>query len=250
MSETIAAVRAELTKLRGIRGTLVALVLFAAVSVLVGALDGWSARRAIETHSRLLRVDFTPQQAGLDGILYGQLALIVFGVLVVSAEYASGMARVSLLAVPLRRRLYTAKVLAAAGVAGIVAVPVTLLSYLVTELALGSHGATIGDVGVPEALAGGVVYLVLMGLFAAGLAWTARSAVVPLAVLLPMVLGGSHLLSLLGLTKGLVRYFPDQAGAKMLSVGSDQVFFGFTVMLAWTAAALAVGYLRHLRWDN
>lgn len=100
MSETLAAVRAETTKLRGIRGTRISLLLFAAVSVLIAALDGWSAKNALESDNPSLRSDFTPEQAGLDGILYGQLALIVFGVLVVTSEYTSGMIRVSLLAVP------------------------------------------------------------------------------------------------------------------------------------------------------
>lgn len=250
MSETIPAVRAELAKLRGVRSTFVALLLFAVLSVLVAALGGWSAKNAIESRSPLLRSDFTAEQAGLDGVLYGQLALIVFGVLVVSAEYASGMMRVSLLAVPLRGRLYVAKLFAAAAVAVAVAVPVTVVSYLVTQAALGSHGASIGASGVPRALAGAVVYLTLMCLFAASTASIARSAVVPLAVLLPMVLVGSHLLSLLGLTREVVRYLPDQAGAKMLAVGSDEAFHGLAVMLAWTVAAAVVGYLRHLRWDT
>ncbi|MGC9437470.1 hypothetical protein [Streptomyces sp. WG5] len=109
MSETAAAVRAEFTKLLGIRGTLAALLLFAPFSLLIAALGGWSAKGAIESDSPGLRPDFTPQQAGLDGVLYGQLALIVFGVLIVSSEYTSGMMRVSLLAVPRRGRLYAAK---------------------------------------------------------------------------------------------------------------------------------------------
>jgi ABC-2 type transport system permease protein len=95
-----------------------------------------------------------------------------------------------------------------------------------------------------------VVYLTLMCLFAVGTASVARNAVIPLAVLLPMVLIGSQLLSVLGLTKDLARFLPDQAGTHMLEVGSDQAFFGFAVMLAWTAAITALGYLRHVRWDN
>ncbi|MFE2070107.1 hypothetical protein ACFXDH_48415 [Streptomyces sp. NPDC059467] len=98
MAETLAAVRAETIKLRGIRGTRLSLLLFAVVSVLVAALDGWSARHALASGNPSLRSDFTPEQAGLESILYGQLALIVFGVLVVTSEYTSGMMRVSLLA--------------------------------------------------------------------------------------------------------------------------------------------------------
>ncbi|WEH16169.1 ABC transporter permease [Streptomyces sp. VNUA24] len=249
MSETAAAIRAEFTKVRGIRGTFVALLLFVPVSVFIAALGGWSAKGAIESDSPGLRSDFTPEQAGLDGILYGQLALLVFGVLIVSSEYASGMMRVSLLAVPRRGRLYAAKMTVTALAAAAVAAPVIVVSYLVTQAALGSHGSSIDASGVPRALAGAVVYLTLMSLFAAGVAATARSAVLPLAVLLPMVLAGTQILSVIGATKEVARYFPDQAGMRMLAVQSHDAHTGFAVLLVWTAAALTAGYLRHRRWD-
>ncbi|OIJ94239.1 ABC transporter permease [Streptomyces colonosanans] len=250
MSETFAAVSAETIKLRGIRGAHLSLLLFALVSILIAALDGWSAKGALDSGNPSLRADFTPQQAGLVGVLYGQLALIVFGVLVVTSEYTSGMMRVSLLAVPRRGRLYAAKMTVTAVAAVAVAAPVTVLAYLVTQLALGSHGASLGASGVPRALAGAVVYLTLMCLFAAGTAAIARNAVIPLAVLLPMVLAGTHLLSLIGAAKEMTRYFPDQAGRELLNVDSPHTAFGFTVLLAWTVAALVWGLVRHLRWDT
>jgi ABC-type transport system involved in multi-copper enzyme maturation permease subunit len=249
VSETVAAIHAEFTKLRCVRSTFIALLLFVPVSVLIAALDGWSARSALESDSPMLRDGFTPQQAGLDGILYGQLALIVFGVLVVASEYGSGMMRVSLLAVPRRGRLYAAKMAVTAAVTAVVAIPVTVVSYLVTQLALGPHGASIGASGVPRALVGAVVYLTLMCLFAASTAAMARNAIVPLAVLLPMVLAGSQILSIIGATKEVARYFPDRAGMQMLTVDSHDAYSGCAVLLAWTVAALACGYLRHRRWD-
>lgn len=250
VSETVAAVRAEVTKLPGARGAFAALLVFAPFSLAIAALGGWSAKGAIESGNPGLRSDFTPEQAGLYGILYGQLALIVFGVLAVSGEYTSGMMRVSLLAVPRRGRLYLAKMTVIAAAAAAVAIPVTIASYLVTQLALGPHGSTIEAAGVPRALAGAVVYLTLMSLLAASTAATARSAVVPLSVLLTLVLAGSQILSVIGATKDLARYFPDRAGTEMLRVGSDDALAGCAVLFVWTVAGLVVGYLRHRRWDE
>jgi ABC-2 type transport system permease protein len=252
MQEFVAALRAEFAKLRGSRGPLIALALFPAISIAVAALDGASANHAIATHSKLLAGDFTPQQAGLDGILYGQVALIALGVLAVTGEYATGMIKLSLLAVPRRGVFLAAKATALAVVATAVAAPTTVAGYLTTQLALGKYGASIGSAGVPRALAGGVAYLVLICLFSAGFAAITRSTVTPLAILIPLVLIGSHLLTLLGATKALARYFPDQAGDQMLTVrataGGLSPLAGLAVLMAWAAAALlAAGALTKMR---
>ncbi|MGH3252156.1 MAG: ABC transporter permease [Trebonia sp.] len=252
MRETTAAMNAEFTKLRSVRGTVLALTLFALISIGVAALDGWSAGHAIAAHSPMLRNGFTPEQAGFDGILYGQVAIIVFGVLVVTSEYGSGMIRLSLLAVPRRGRFFLSKMAVAALVIAVVAVPVTVVTYLVTQVALGRYGASISASGVPRALVGSVGYVVLMCLFAAALAAMTRNAIAPLAVLIPLVLAGSHLLTIIGPIKAVARYLPDQAGGQMLAVhvsgGSLSPAAGFAVLLAWVAVALAAGYvLQRLR---
>lgn len=247
--ETAAAMRAELAKLRSLRGTLIALALFALISVGVAALDGWSARQAIITHNPLLRPDFTADQAGLDGVQYGQVALIAFGVLIVTSEYGSGMIRLSLLAVPRRGQLYAAKMAVAVLAAVVVAIPATVIAYVTTQAALGPYGASISTPGVLRALAGAVCYLVLMCLFAAGIAVMTRNPIAPLAVLIPWVLIGSHLLSIIGVTKAIARFAPDQAGVQMLTIhvsrGSLSPIAGLAVLLAWVAVAQAGGYLLH-----
>jgi ABC-2 type transport system permease protein len=249
VSETLAAVHAEITKLRGVRGTSATLAAFVVISILIAALDGWSARNAIDSHSSMLRPDFSSQQAGFDGLLYGQLALIAFGAFAFSAEYASGMMRVSLLAVPRRGRLFAAKMLAAGAIAAVVATPVAVVCYLATQAALGSHGVSIGAPGVPRALAGAVVYLTSMTLLSAGMAAVSRNTMVPLAILLPLVLGAGRLLEMLGLTKKVAQYLPDQAGARLFTVNSGGVLVGFAAMLAWVVAAAIAGRIRHGRWD-
>src|ERR1700680_4793017 len=98
MRALVAASRAEFTKLRSMRSILVALSLFFPISIGIGALEGWSVRGAIASHSPMLRPDFSAAQAGFDGVLYGQLALIVFSVLLVTSEYGSRMIGLSLLA--------------------------------------------------------------------------------------------------------------------------------------------------------
>ncbi len=244
-----AAVRAEVTKLWTVRATPIALALVFATSVGIGILSGWSARMAIESDNPALRPDFTPEEAGLDGILYGQIAMIVFGVLVVTSEYGTGMIRLSLIAVPRREQFYAAKLAVAALAAALVAAPAAILGYLATQAALGPHGASITTPGVPGALGGAVLYLTLMCLLAAGIAAAARSAILPLAVLLPLVLAGSQILSVINATSELAKYLPDRAGISLLSVRvPDDVEAlsapaGLAVLVAWSLAAVLGGLL-------
>ncbi|MEV7387720.1 MULTISPECIES: histidine kinase dimerization/phosphoacceptor domain-containing protein [unclassified Streptomyces] len=57
-------------------------------------------------------------------------------------------------------------------------------------------------------------------------------------------------LSLVGATRELARYFPDQAGNELLTVRSPHTAFGFAVLLAWTVAALGWSWARQRRWDG
>jgi hypothetical protein len=249
LAAALAALRAELTKLRSERGALIALLLFVVTSVAVGALDGWSAQHAIRTHSPLLASGFTPEQSGTVGVLYGQVALIAFGVLAVTSEYGSGMIRLSLLAMPRRGQHYTAKMASTAVPCAVLAVPGSVIAYAATQVALGPYGAPVTAPGVPRALAGAAAYLVLMCLLAAGFAVITRSAVAPLAILIPMVLAGSHLLTLIGATKEIARYLPDQAGMQMLAVhvnrGDLTPAMGTAVLAGWVAVAQAGGCVLH-----
>lgn len=250
----VAASRAEFTKLRSMRSTLVTLLLFFPISIGIGALEGWSVRGAIASHSPMLIPDFSAAQAGFDGALIGQLALIVFSVLLVTSEYGSHMIGLSLLAVPRRSHFYAAKMTVVGLAAAVVAIPAVVLAYLATELALGPYGSSPLASGVPRAMLGAVGYLTLMSVFAAGIAVMARNPIVPLATLLPLVLAGSQILSIIGATEVIARFLPDRAGMRMLAVSAGSgnqlsSVAGFAVMLVWTAAALIGGYILLSRRD-
>ncbi|MEV4253468.1 ABC transporter permease [Spirillospora sp. NPDC049652] len=236
-------VRAELVKLRTVRGPLVALALVPVVSIGVGALNGASGRQALDSHSLMVRPDFTAQQAGFDGVQYGMLALIVFGVLAVSGDPLGP----ALLAVPGRARFHAAKLVTVV----LVALPVVAFSVVasdaVTQAALGPYGKSLGESGVPGALVGAVAYLTGMCVLAAGLTMMTRTALVPLAVLLPLVTVGSQLLTISEASRPAARFLPDRAGARLLAVrpehGEPGSALGGAVLLAWVAAAVAGGLL-------
>ncbi len=91
----------EWTKLRSVRATWWCTGLYLLV---VGA-AGWLAAASTDTSAR---ADIAVQTA-LTGFGFGQLVLVVLGVLAVSTEFSSGMVLVSLTTVPRRTRLLVAK---------------------------------------------------------------------------------------------------------------------------------------------
>ena len=98
-----AVLRSEWTKLRSLRSTWWCTAIFL---LTVGA-TAWLAAASTDTAPRAdVAVGVT-----LTGFGFGQLVLLVLGVLVVTSEFASGLALVSMTAVPRRTRLLLAKTL-------------------------------------------------------------------------------------------------------------------------------------------
>ncbi|MFC5187658.1 ABC transporter permease [Actinomadura harenae] len=245
----IDAVRGELVKLRSVPGPLVSLALVPVISVGVGALNGWSGRQALTSHSSLLRPDFTAQQSGFDGVQYGMLALIVFGVLAVSGDPLGP----ALLAVPRRGAFMAAKMIAITVAALPVVVVSVVASDLATQMTLGPYGKSLGESGVPRALGGAVLYLMLMCVLAAGFTMMTRTPLVPLAVLLPLVTVGSQLLTVAAAGRRAAELLPDRAGARLLTVRPEHdalgPMLGGAVLVAWVVAAVAGGALVLRRRD-
>jgi ABC-2 type transport system permease protein len=96
-----ALLRSEWTRLRSVRATWWC----TAVYLLVVGGSGWLAAASTGTSAR---ADMAVQTA-LTGFGFGQLVLVVLGVLTVTGEFASGMVLVSFTAVPRRTRLLLAR---------------------------------------------------------------------------------------------------------------------------------------------
>jgi ABC-2 type transport system permease protein len=130
-----AVVRSEWTKLWSVRATWWCTAIYL---VVVGG-AGWLAAAGTQSSPR---ADVAVQTA-LIGFGFGQLVLVVVGVLAVTTEFASGMALVTVTAVPRRTRLLLAKTV-------VVAVYCILLSaVLVVVCALAARTFTAVPGGVP-----------------------------------------------------------------------------------------------------
>lgn len=243
-------IRSEWTKIRSVASTVWTLSLAVVVTVALGMLISALANNGFDSMSVQDRLTFDPTYTSFAGRGLGQLALIVFGVLVVSNEYSTGMIRTSLAAVPQRGTFLAGKVAVATGLALVVGLATGFLTFFLGQAMLGEHRAEIGDPGVLRAVIGGGLYMALIAMFSMGVAAMLRSPMLALGVLMPFFFLVSGILGVVSATEKFARYLPDQAGSKIMQVVppvDDETPYGpwggLAIMVLWVIAALVGGYL-------
>jgi ABC-2 type transport system permease protein len=249
-------VRSEWTKIRSVASTVWTLSLAAVVTVALGVLISLLSKNEFDDMSTKDRLSFDPTFISFAGMSLGQLAMIVFGVLVVSNEYSTGMIRTSLAAVPQRGTFLFSKIAVATGLAFVVALATTFVAFFLGQAMLGSHRAQIGDPGVLRAVIGGGLYMTLIALFSMGVATMLRSPMLSLGILMPFFFLISAILGNVDATKKVGQYLPDQAGSKIMQVVTpidDDVPYGpwggLGIMVLWVLVAVVGGYVLLKRRD-
>jgi ABC-type transport system involved in multi-copper enzyme maturation permease subunit len=250
MATPSAVLESEWTKIRSVRSTIWTLALAFIVTVALGAVICLVFNNTWNSLSPGDMATFDPTNASFFGMTLGQLALIVFGVLVISSEYSTGMIRTSLAAVPQRGAFYAAKATVAGALALVVGMATSFFAFFLGQSLLGSHKAHIGDPGVLRAVFGAGLYMTLLVLLCVGAAAILRSPMLGLGILMPFFFLVSPILSAVPKVKTVAHYFPDQAGQKIMQVvpsTDDHVSYGpwggIGIMAVWVAVALIGGYV-------
>ncbi|BAC70572.1 ABC transporter [Streptomyces avermitilis] len=249
-------VRSEWTKIRSVASTVWTLSLAVVVTIALGMLISALAGNEFDKMDPRDRLSFDPTFISFAGMSLGQLAMIVFGVLVVSNEYSTGMIRSSLAAVPQRGTFLFSKIAVAAGLALVVGIVTSFAAFFLGQAMLGSHRASISDTGVLRAVIGGGLYMTLIAMFSMGVAAMLRSPMLSLGILMPFFFLISNVLGNVSATKKIGRFLPDQAGSKIMQVvtplGDDTPYGpwgGLGIMVLWVVLALAGGYALLKRRD-
>ncbi|MFF8838761.1 ABC transporter permease subunit [Streptomyces sp. NPDC015130] len=252
MAAASAVLRSEWTKIRTVSSTVWTLASALIVTVGVGAALSAVFNSTFDDLSQAEKLTFDPTLVSFFGMTLGQLAMVVFGVLVVGTEYSSGMIRTSLAAVPQRATFLFSKIAVAGGLALLVGVVTSFLAFFLGQALLGEHRASIGDENVLRAVFGGGLYMGLIAIFSMGVAAMLRSSMLSLGILMPFFFLVSQILAAVPKAKEVAKYFPDQAGSKIMQVVPDALntekapygpWGGLGIMLLWVAASLAGGYL-------
>ncbi|MFF5500495.1 ABC transporter permease [Streptomyces roseolus] len=258
MASVPAVLRSEWTKIRTVSSTIWTLASALIVTVAMSAALSAVLNSTFDELSELERATFDPTFVSFSGMVLGQLAMVVFGVLVVGTEYSSGMIRTSLAAVPQRAAFLFSKIAVAGVLALAVGLVTSFLSFFLGQALLGEHRTTIGADNVLRAVVGGGIYMGLIAVFSMGVAAMLRSSMLSLGILVPFFFLISQILSAVPKAKEVAKFFPDQAGSKIMQVvpdalGSEKAPYGpwggLGIMLVWVAASLLGGYLVLKRRD-
>lgn len=253
---TAGLLAAEWTKIRSVRSTLWTLLVFVVVAIGFSALvatviaNTWNNPGNHPNHVTLV-TDPTAVLFGA-GFGLGQLAMCVLGVIVISSEYSTGAIRSSLLAVPRRIPMLTAKALIFALLDFVVSAVTVFAVFFITTAILRSHvSITLSTTGVTRACIGGILYLTVLGLFSLAIGGLIRHTAGAIATVIALVLVVPPLISLIPgtIANHIHGYLPTIAGT-LVAQTSEQSgdvlspWQGFGVFCLWTAVLLgACGYL-------
>jgi len=249
-------IKSEWTKFRSLRSTKITLLIAVVLTVGLGALiSGVTASHWADVKPGE-RAGFNAVVTSLDGVNIAQLVVGVLGVLLISGEYATGMIRASLTAVPGRLAVLWGKLSVFAGVVGGVAVASAFGAFFLGQSLLSSQHLQV-SITSPDALrmvigAGG--YMLLVGIIGMALGGLLRNTAAGISSLVALFFVIPPLMNLLpqSWADHIGPYLPSNAGEAFWGHPSGthlSAAAGFAVLCLWAAVAVAAAGTRLKRQD-
>lgn len=236
--------RSEWTKFRSLRSTWLTAAVTIVLGVGVGALSA-------SAQAREAGDGWDPTAASLTCIIVAQLAVGVLGVLVMSAEYATGTIQPSVVAAPRRGRLLAAKVTVLSATAVLLGQVIGFASFFVGQAMIvgaGASHATLDQPGVLRAVVGSGLYLAAVGVLGLGHGAILRSTAGAVGTLVAVTLVVRLVAQTLpeSWRVWMNQYWPTAAGESIVNVvpvpGTLGPWQGFAVLCGFVAAVCAAGY--------
>jgi ABC-type transport system involved in multi-copper enzyme maturation permease subunit len=237
--------RSEFTKVRSVRSTYWSLFLLVLASI------AWCVAYCVATVHQWPhmapqdRAGFDPTQSSVLGLaLLGQLVIVVFGALMITSEYSTGMVRTSLTVMPRRGVLYAAKAAVFAAVSLVVAFVTSFGCFFLGRVLLSSThaAASLSQPGVLRSVIITALYIEVCGLIAFGVGAIVRNSAGALTItygclaLLPQLVKALPV----SLYHALVAWVPGgDAVAVMTATSASRPPHLFS---AWTELAVFAGY--------
>ncbi len=249
--------RSEWTKLRTQPSAFWALLSAVTLTIAFGILYSL-LREARPPHGAAAVRSFDPVSVSLSGVQLAQLAVGVLGVLLITSEYATGLIRTTLAAVPRRLPVLWGKAgtLAAATVA--VSLPAALAAFLAGQSILGRQhlAVPLSQPGVARAVIGSALYLAVVALLGLGLGTLLRSTAGGIAALFGLLFAVQIVAGFLpgSWSQDVGKYLPGPAGLAVTTVHPDPAsslppWAGFGVCCLYAAVVLSLAAVRIRRGD-
>ena len=235
-------VRSEWTKFITVRSTLwslgVGMLLTLAFPILFAAVTSshWGTMSPHE------RADRHPLDIALAGVNVAQLAIAVLGVLVITAEYSTGMIRSTFLAVPRRLPVLWAKIGVYAVVAFVLTLPAVIVCFYTSQAILDRHHIlqiSISAPGVLRTLFGAALYIVGVGVFALALGAIVRNTAGGIALFAGIFFVIPPLMNIFPLhwNNAISKWLPSEAGRQLFALQRDPARFA-----QWPSGGIFLGY--------
>lgn len=246
-------IRSEWIKLRSVRSTFwtfgVALLATVGIGMIVVLATSASTVPTADDSARVLA------DAATIGVQFSQLVVAVLGVLVISGEYATGMIRSTLVAVPGRTVALAAKAVVLFVAVFVLSIVSSVIAFAAAYAPLAAKGysASILHPTVLSTIFGAALFLGLLALFALGIGTVLRSSAGGIATVLGILLLLPTLVALIPV-KWITDLYPfliGNAGINMWHPESSSLdpWQNLLIMLAWVVAALGGGAILLRRRD-
>ena len=248
----------EWTKLRSVRSTRWSLAVAFVFTIGIAAIATAVFRHHWPTMNPHDRADFHPLELNLVGVQLAQLAIGVLGVLVITAEYSTGMIRASMTAVPKRLPVLWGKAAVYGATTLVLMIPSVVIAFIIGQSILAGGNQiphlSLGDPGVARAVVGAGLYLTVVGLFGLGLGAIVRNTAGGIATFAALMFVLPPLMNVLPTSwnNAASPYLPLQAGQAIMSITAGNhlaPWTGFGVLCGYTAAAIAIAAVLLRRRD-
>lgn len=254
------ALRSEWTKVRTVRSTVWSLVAMAGVSIGLMSVIAWAMMNRWHRFSlpEQIAISARPLEIILARpVFVGQLVVAVLGVMVMSAEYTTGMVRSTLQSQPRRLTVFAAKIAVLAALMLVAGEVLSFAAFLVGQRLIAAHiPVHLGDTGVLRSVLGAGLYMALLGLFSLAFGAILRHTAGAITAVLGLILIVSNLTALLPDSWGhhINAYMPTNAGQLILQAQQApgdllSPWQGLGVFAIWTALALTVATVLFSRRD-
>lgn len=256
----VGVVRSEWTKIRSLRSTYWTFMVTAALTIGLGSLFSLGRTSGRSSGRDPLTANFNAAGFAFNAMFLSQLAIGVLGVLIITAEYSSGMIRTSFTAVPQRGSLLAVKATVFALVTFVVAALTTFATFFASQAILNRGTLNLGvSITSPHALRiviGAALYLTVCSLLGVALGALLRSTAAAITALAGLLFILPILMNFLPVSwhrDTIAQWLPSNAGMQIIEKTIQPLQFspwvGLAVFAGWVVLAFAAALVLLQRRD-